>query len=391
MKVLHAYNAPRSGGGSLAATRMTIAELRRRGLTVEEFVRDSALIPPTIAGRIATAHAGLTGGTAPAQFARALDRFAPDLVHINELFPLITPRILPLCTARRIPVVMSVDDFHLTCPARTHFRSGAVCDECLGGRELNAIRHNCKSNLAESAVAALYNRGFRLRNDYPAHVAHFVTPAPFVRDWIVRNVPLPAHRVSVIHLPVDIPPDAADPTAGRYAAFAGRMVPEKGIDLFVRAIEKLKIPARFARAANFFQTVELPAWAELVIPADRAELAQFYRGARLLAMPSRWFETFGLVGAEAMSHGIPIVVPRLGAVGQLVEHGVQGLTFEANNADDLAEQIHHLWTNDDDCRRMGADARRRAAGEWSLERHGELMLRLYENVLAASTPAAPDA
>jgi len=383
--VLHVYNAPRSGGGSLHATERSIAELRGRGIEVFEFRRDSSLIEPSLSAALRTSKTALMGGDAPRAFRQALSRLEPDLVHINELFPLITPRILPLCREANIPVVMSVDDYHLTCPVRTHLRRGRVCTECLGGREWNAVRHNCKGSLTESVVAAAYNLGFRRRGDYTRHVSHYVAPSEFTRRWLVERFGVAEADTSAIPLPVDIPPSGADPGAGSYVAFAGRVVPEKGVDVFLKAVERAGVPVRFARASHFFQTVPIPDWAEIVIPKDRDELAAYYRGARLLVMPSLWFETFGLVGAEAMSHGVPIIVSRIGAVGELVDEGTNGLAFAPGDADDLAGRITELWNDPSRCRALGTAARAKAIERWSTERHGSLMVRLYEQVLASGS------
>ena len=388
MKVLHVYNAPRSGGGSVIATRMTIAELRRRGTEVHEFMRDSSTIHASTISAVRTAFTALTGVSVVREFEKELERVQPNLVHINELFPLITPQILPICASSGVPVVMSVDDYHLTCPARNHFRAGDVCTDCLGGREWNAIRHNCKNSLPESIVAAAYNYRFRKKRHYADTVAHYITPSEFTRNWLYDQLAVPEASVSVIPLPVEIPNNPTDASAGDYIAFAGRVVPEKGVKLFLDSAERCRkirdIPVRFARAEHFFQTVELPEWAEVHILPDRAALADFYRGARMLVVPSQWFETFGMVGAEAMSHGVPIIVSRLGAVAELVDEGVDGLAFEPGNARDLASKILELWDDPHRCQQMGEAARLKASTTWSLERHGEMMTSLYKRVIADS-------
>ena len=88
-------------------------------------------------------------GLSVREFCALLDSFQPDIVHAHELYPLVSPWILPECTRRGIPVVMSCVDFRLTCPLVTHARQGQVCTKCVGGREHHAVLNNCRGSLPE--------------------------------------------------------------------------------------------------------------------------------------------------------------------------------------------------------------------------------------------------
>ncbi|MGH9786943.1 MAG: glycosyltransferase, partial [Terriglobia bacterium] len=101
---------------------------------------------------------------------------------------------------------------------------------------------------------------------------------------------------------------------------------------------------------------------------------------------SMWFETFGLVGAEAMSHGIPVVAARIGALSELVEDGVSGLLFEPGDPRDLAEKVTRLWDDPQLCRRLGQAARQRAMNLWRPQRHFERLISAYEEVVGHRMP-----
>ena len=158
MRVLHAFNVPRSGSGSTTASLNTIAALRQHeGVEIEIFLRSSRDLAPGLAGRVRAGVSAFYPAEAVREFRRTLQSYRPDLVHVNELFPLISPWILRACRESAVPVVMTIDDYHPTCPIRNHFRDGRTCTECLGGREWRAVANNCRGSLAESAVNALYN------------------------------------------------------------------------------------------------------------------------------------------------------------------------------------------------------------------------------------------
>ena len=98
-------------------------------------------------------------------------------------------------------------------------------------------------------------------------------------------------------------------------------------------------------------------------------------------------ETFGLVGAEAMSHGIPVIASRIGALAELIEDEVDGLLFEPGDARDLASKVKRLWEDADLCRRLGRSARAKALSLWTPRRHFERTEAVYEAVCASSREA----
>ncbi|MCB2008237.1 MAG: glycosyltransferase family 4 protein [Rhodoferax sp.] len=392
MRVLHAYNQHRGGGGANNVTQATIELQRAQGLQVEVLARNALHLPQGLRGLPGRLEAGtgvVWGGSSVREFRALLERFQPQVVHVHEIYPMVSPWILPECTRRGIPVVMSCVDFRMTCPLVTHTRDGRSCTRCLDpGREWHAIRHNCRGSLPESAASALYNVGVRALGLFARHVDHYIAPSAFAGQWLVRHAGLPADRLSVISPPVHMPDTAADAAQGSYIAYAGRFAPEKGLPVFAAAARATGLPFRMARHHASLVTTDVPAGPEVVVTHDAAELQAFYRGARALVLPSLWFETFGLVGAEAMSHGIPVIGSRLGSVADLIEEGVDGLLFEAGDAQALARQVRLLWDDPSLAARMGQAARAKALSHWAPQRHAEQVLQVYETLLSrAGRPA----
>jgi glycosyltransferase involved in cell wall biosynthesis len=383
MKVLHAYNRHRGGGGANNATQATIDLSREAGVQVQVLARSANELQPGLRGRLQVGLGLLWGRASLLEFRSLLDSFQPDLVHAHELYPLVSPWILPECSRRGIPVVMSCVDFRLTCPQVTHSRQGQLCTLCLGGREHHALLNNCRGSLPESAAAALYNLGVRSLGLYRRHVQHFIAPSHFAQRWLVDHGALPADRVSTIAPAVAMPDTAAAPATGTYIAYAGRFAPEKGLDVFAAASQRSAAPFRMARHADSLVTIDVPPGPELLLTRTPQELAAFYRGARAVVLPSRWFETFGLVGAEAMAHGVPVIGSRLGAVADLIDDGVDGLLFEAGDALALAAQVQRLWDAPALAARLGQAARDKALRLWSPQQHLKQVLAVYEAVLAS--------
>ena len=101
---------------------------------------------------------------------------------------------------------------------------------------------------------------------------------------------------------------------------------------------------------------------------DAGRLHDFHMSARMVVLPSRWFETFGIVVAEAMMRGKPAICSRIGSLPEVVDEGVTGLLFEPGNAGELAEKIRYLWERPELCRSMGRAGREKCLREYSSER-----------------------
>jgi glycosyltransferase involved in cell wall biosynthesis len=383
MRVLHAYNTHRGFGGSDRNTEATIDLLRERGVQVEEFKRDSRDLPQNLAGRIQAFAGGLYAAGAVRDFEAVLRERPPDVVHVHELYPLISPWILPACTRAGIPVIMSCSDFRLSCPIATHYTRGEACYRCVGGREYWCVLRNCRANLPESAAYALRNASARRFGLFDRNVSRFVTASEYHRDVLSEKAGIDRELIAVNYCAIALPEKPVDdPSRGAYVGFAGRFADEKGVEVMVEACRRAGLPMSFAGSAPEHPAVRPGDDATFVMTKSPAELADFYRGARVLVVPSLWAETFGIVAAEAMSHGIPVVASRIGALQGTVRDGETGFLAETGDAADFAEKIARIWNDPELARRLGANARRVVETQFSRQAHFDRLVPIYAEAIA---------
>lgn len=389
MKVVQAFNRHRHGGGADNAAQATVDVLQNHGVSVIPFVYDSRDLRAGLRGRLKAFLDGLYARDAVRRFDTLLESTRPDLVHVHELYPLISPWILPSCRRRGVPVVMSCYDYRLTCPVATHVSHGRLCTRCTGGREHWAALRDCRGHAAESVAYALRSALARRLGLFADNVARFATPTDFTGRWLVDHGGVPAGRVVTLPCMIEIPDQAADPAAGSYVAYAGRFVPEKGVEVLLEAGRLTRLPLRLAGDAPGHAGVRPGDDVGFVVTRTRSELAAFYRGARILAVPSTWFETFGIVAAEAMSHGIPVVASRIGALAETVQDGVTGLLFDVGDARDLALKLRALWDDPERCRRLGRAGRARVSELCHETSHYRRLIEIYEAALGERRSCAP--
>lgn len=381
MKILHVFNRHRGGGGADNACDATIRLLQAAGLDVACFERDSRSLDAALRGKAAAFVSGIYARDAVRDFAAALTVEQPDVVHTHELYPLISPWILRVCGERNIPVVHACYDFRLTCPIATHVRNGRICTDCLHRGEVAAVINDCRDNLAESAAYALRNRVARGAQLFQRNVSRFIVLTEFSRGWLARNAGIDPQRIVVNAPAVEAAADPVDPASGEYIAYAGRFVPEKGVDVLVAASRSLGLPVKLAGNQPDYPGLLPTDTIRCELTPARDDLLRFYRGARMLVVPSLWFETFALVAAEAMGQGVPVVASRIGALQDTVQDGRTGLLFTPGDADDLAAVITRLWNDPALTRELGARAYRRVASEFSGAGHVRGLVDIYETAV----------
>ncbi len=381
MRILHAYNRHRGGGGSDNAWDETIRRSIAHGIDVHRFERDSRDLPAGIAGKARAFASGLYAREAIAAFERMLAEVRPDIVHTHELYPLISPWIIRSARAAGVPVVHSCYDFRLTCPVATHYRDGGVCTECLDHGPHRAAIRNCRESRAESvafAARAIVAERAKLFEG----VDRFIVLSDFSRDWFATQADIVRDKIDVNGCAIALPATAVDPATGGYVAFAGRFVREKGVECLIEASRIAGLPLRLAGMASHHPAIRDGDDIACVETPTRDALMDFYRGAKMLVVPSLWFETFAIVAAEAMAHGVPVIASDIGALADTVQRDRTGLLAPPGDPHALAAAMTRLWNDDALCRSLGAAARDRVATDFSAARHMERLLETYDRALA---------
>jgi len=316
-----------------------------------------------------------------------------DVVHVHNLYPLISPSVLEACAERGVPVVMRCPNYRLECPTGVLMRKGRVCTECSGGREYRCAVNNCRGNVLESVAFAARNTLTRTLGLFKKHVSVFAPPSHFVKSRLVA-AGFPEDRITVVPNMVPIPRTFGNAAQGEYIALAGRFSEEKGIETLIEAAKRLpKVPIRIAGEGPLGERLRAgaPSNVTFVGQLSREDLGEFYSHARACVVPSRWYEAFGLVAAEAMSYAVPVIATNMAGLAEIVDHGETGFHFTADNAAELAGHIDTLWNQPALARAMGMAGRKKVEREYSEQSYYLRLMGVYETALGTKAAVAPSA
>jgi glycosyltransferase involved in cell wall biosynthesis len=327
------------------------------------------------------------------QFRQIVEAEDPDIVHVYSVHSAVNPGMVSRLS-RRWPVVSTLQDVTPICYWRKKLHpDGRLCEVAVGLRCITrgCYRLGAQYGFARDLWHLLTDR--RWLNVYRR--LPLIVPSGYLKEQLVVNGFL-AERIRVIpnfsrFAGRTVRPDSRE--TGKQILFVGRLIKEKGVEPLLQALSKLKTKDWQATIVGDGDRLDWArAWCTSNSLADRIRFAgglgadrleQFYQTCRLLVVPSLIPESFGMVGVEAMTFGKPVVAFASGGVTEWLKDGANGFLVEHGNSDELARRIDLLLSDDDLCRRLGANGYETVQARFRLDHHVDHTVALYEDAMRA--------
>src|SRR6266403_733710 len=325
MKLLLVHNHYRQSGGEDEVFLRESELLRRGGHEVQVYTRhNSEIVEDGILSKAKMAMRTLWAWDSVSCLRSLLRREKPDVAHFHNTFPLISPGAYYACQQEGIPVVQSLHNPRLICPAATLHREGTVCEECVRRivpwpGVVHACYHN--SHLQTAAVSGML-AGHRILGTWRNQVNAYIVFTEFYRQKFI-SAGLPREKIFVKPHFLGTDPGMKQ-NVGDYALFLGRLAPEKGVRTLL----------------------------------------------------------------EAFGSGLPVIASRLGSMTEVLQEGQTGLYFAAGDPNDLASKAHWAWTHVRQMEAMGRAARAEYEAKYTAERNYQLLMEIYRRVRSATAREA---
>jgi glycosyltransferase involved in cell wall biosynthesis len=399
MKVFLVHNSYQQAGGEDIAVETEAQLLEEHGHLVSWYRRDNSEIRAGLGiGAMVAGTKTIWAWDSYRDIKKTIRNEAPDVVHFHNTFPLISPSAYFACADLGIPVVQTLHNYRLLCPAATCFREGRVCEVCATRKVAwPGIKHACyrNSSLATSAVAAMLAI-HRALGTWQNKVDYYIALTDFARRAFIRGG-LPANRIRV--KPNSVHPDPGSKNGpGQYALFVGRLSEEKGVRVLMKAWAALRtaIPLIVAGDGPLREEVATEVGnlagrsVKMLGAVDHSETVALMRGARFLVLPSLWYEACPLALIEAFACGLPVVGSRIGVLEESIAHGETGLHFSPGNFSELAVLCDWAWTHPDEMQLLGRKARSNYKAKYTAEQNYALLMDIYQSTIEKRVPAAAD-
>ncbi len=394
MKLLLAHNRYRQSGGEDEVFLRERDLLLSRGNEVLEYTtHNSEIAEDGIVNKAKIAMRTFWAHDSVVRLRSLLRRERPDLAHFHNTFPLISPAAYYACRKEGIPVVQSLHNPRLVCPAATLHREGSVCQDCVGRVvPWPGVVHACyRDSHLQTAVVAGMLAGHRILGTWQEKVNAYIVFTEYFRQKFI-GAGLPREKIFVKPHFLSTDPGMKQ-KMGDYALFLGRLVPGKGVRTLLQAFAVLQntIPLHIVgdgplraelegqKSRACLSSISFHGW------LPREQTLEIMSGARFLIFPSECLETFGLTIIEAFGAGVPVIASRLGAMMEVSEEGKTGLHFSPGDPNDLASKALWAWTHVKQMEVMGRAARAEYEAKYTAERNYQLLMEIYRRAQSAPT------
>lgn len=380
MKILIVHNEYGSISGEEHAAQEIADLLKDNGHEVFWFKRSSAGLADSVMGKIKAFFTGIYNPFAAKSLAKTIDKVRPDIIQIQNLYPLISSSIFKPIRKRMIPVVMRCPNYRLFCPNGLHLCNQKICERCLGfGKELWCILKNCENNIFKSTGYALRNAFARITKIIINNVDMFIVQTEFQKKKFIERG-IASERIGIVPGVIPLSSLQDDIELGDLVTYIGRISLEKGIEDFLGAARLMpEIPFAIAGKNNIMPDIHNnhPLNVKWLGFLQSEELTNLYQKSRIIVIPSRWYEGFPNVALQAMAQARPIVAARIGALSSIIDDNKNGLLFEPGDKQELANKIQYLWNQRQLCHELGQAARNKVRHEYSPKKCYEALINVY--------------
>lgn len=368
-----------------------VALLRSQNHPVEVLTRKSSELHGRFWGPVKGFFTGIYN---PSSIRSVLDRIElvkPDLVFFQNLYPLISPSILPAIRSKGIPIIMLVANYRLMCPNGLHFSRGEVCERCLQGREWWCVLRNCECRPLKSLGYAIRNWAARTQRLFQQNVDVFLCASNFLKQRMI-DAGFEASRIFVNPNIIECPTEQGTErnlNDGEYIGYVGRLSREKGIDTLLdiaRMCPQIEFRLAGQESMDFCMPKPLPPNVKIIGFLKGDALEDFYHKSRIMISTSKCFETFGMSIAEAMIRGIPVVVPRHGVFPSFVIDGETGLVADVGQPITYVRAIHAIWYDTDLCSRLASAGQAWALKMYSPETYYTMLSNVFDLLSRKCSP-----
>ena len=391
MKILQVHNFYQTPGGEDSVVRAEKELLESKGHSIIPYYRHNDEIKNyDFTEKIKFFRDTVYSKGAFSRLGELADKEKPDVAHIHNVFPLISPSAYYTLRSRKIPIVQTVHNYRFLCPNGFFYTKGAICRRCARGNTLHCLFNRCyKDSFLLSGLYAMVFLVHRRRNSFLKNVDIFIVLNNFTMELLVGNG-FPPDRIKVVgnFLPVDNTTSCYEKED--YAVFMGRLSSEKGIMTLLEAFLKtgpikLKIAGTGILEKRIREYIKEKGMeqVEMMGFVSGNEKRELLRKAKASIIPSEWYENFPMSAVESLSVGTPVIASRIGGLSELIEDGLNGLLFNPGDSDELAEKIKHVFVDRDKSIAMGAYAYKRAKELYSPEIHYNKLMETYKEAIEA--------
>ncbi|MFA6427559.1 MAG: glycosyltransferase [Candidatus Magasanikbacteria bacterium] len=318
------------------------------------------------------------------KFARLVDDFKPDVVHFHNIYHQLSFSLLDVVKEKHIPAVMTMHDYNMFGPNYRLFHHGKVQDECMDGNMYHCVLDNCMEHILQSIIATIAGYIGKQRNSQ-SYIRTYISPSEFVKQKAIAYGFAREH-IRAIPTPLDVHEYPICKKDGDVVVFLGRLSEEKGLDVFIDAAKSNPdIPHTIIGDGPLYNYLEKRIEKEHIDNVtmcghlEGKALVSAMNNARIVVVPSLWYEVAGLSILETHAMGKIVIGSNIGAIPESLD---SRFLCKPGDAQDLANKIKQWYlTPYLERQNTGKQSREMVVKKHDTHLYINSILKVYEEVV----------
>ena len=314
----------------------------------------------------------------------------PQIAHAHVFFGSLTPSVLKVLKKYNIPVIISVHDYKIVCPAYLFLNGkNEICESCEGKKYYKAVTNNCVKNSKVNSMFFALEAYYR---DAQFPLTKYISQLLFVSDFAANihkkyKPELEAISSRIYNFDPMIGTSDLEFKKGEYFLYAGRLSIEKGLKTLIAAFNKLP-NLKLLIAGNGELMSELKDIASENITflgfQNNDQLQKLILNASFVIVPSEWYENNPMAIIEAYSKGKPVIAANIGGIPEIIDDCNTGYIFESGNIEDLVEKIDKASSiTQTEYEILSKNSEIFALKKFSPQKHYKELIKLYQKALSS--------
>lgn len=344
----------------------------------DKYFPDEVSFSGSISDKINAAQRAISGRGVSVKFEKLLSDFKPDIIHLNNIHSYLSPVVCRLAKNKGIPVVWTLHDYKLICPAYSCLRNGDLCELCFSDSS-SVLRTKCmKGNLPASIIAYLESKNWN-KHRMSKLVDAFICPSHFMKKKMQQG----GYSDSTFHVICNFMYDSISYTnkdREKSFCYIGRLSEEKGVETLVKAAYELKYKLYLVGDGPLLRELKDKYSTSNIIfkgKLDKDGVYNILSESHFSVMPSECYENNPLSVIESLCLGTPVLGANIGGIPELIENGKNGLTFESRNVDDLKQKIEEMFSLSFKNEEIASQSQSR----FDKENYYNELMKIYNNLL----------
>ena len=316
------------------------------------------------------------------EFDYFLKQNKPDVIHVHNFFPIMTPAIFFAAQKNNIPIVHTLHNYRLICPTATLMHNNRIYEKSIINGPFSTIIDKVYRNsyLGTFALARMisYHKKY---NTWNTQVDKFIALTNFSKSKFVEANFL----TDKIEIKSNFVFDMYDPDSDKkeYALFIGRISEEKGIRCLIKAWEKIDYKLIIVGTGPLEDFVKSQLNENIIFlgKQNKEEIRVLMNAASFLIIPSIWYEGFPMVILEAYSAGLPVIGSRIGSIEEVVLDNITGLHFKPNDSKDLVKKVNRIIKDRELLKIISKNSRKEYLEKYTPSKNYDILINIYNSVI----------